>query len=132
VVANLDRGDFELLTSATNGLSDLSELSPSIARLQKLFSTFVSFLQPLMSNSLSMPAPMEPMGDMELASTSMGGPREVFDNNSMEGPPSESIADLPFDMGTFSGMFDAQPRLNWSEADFSSFVYNIRGFEDMN
>lgn len=148
VVATSDPKDFDTLQRVTAELEDLVELSTSIAKLQILFKSFIELCEGLVSekrqgviacdaevNYQTPQAQHVPLATSQALTyapgpgmpTSPDDPQSLLLPNSVlfEAPETgftftSSNTHSSLDPGW--GLFDAQPTLDWLDADFSLFA----------
>jgi hypothetical protein len=120
-----------MLQLVSSSLDKLTPLSVSIAKLQKIFGAFVELCAGLMI------APTQPTTEeLRLTLTdrstrptlpnqnvTSGSPETIFPAEQMENDPSDPDMALQRPTEGISdpiwGLFDAQPTLDWLDADFS-------------
>ncbi|KAF1852027.1 uncharacterized protein K460DRAFT_413505 [Cucurbitaria berberidis CBS 394.84] len=147
VVASSNEQDFQLLKVVALQLDGLADLSPSIAKLQTLFKSFIDLCEGLVweakkstspvSRTDERPRGIERMQDLVFApqptneqpkfAVSLAGlPPQLVP---LSRPPQEGTIDFPNESGPGIidpgwGLFDTQPTLDWLDADFSYFDNN--------
>ncbi|KAF2794071.1 hypothetical protein K505DRAFT_242965, partial [Melanomma pulvis-pyrius CBS 109.77] len=129
VVATSSEHDFQMLKQIASGLDGLTHLSPSIAKVQNLFNSFIELSEGVVVSGpgkLTTPgvgletrpqiegATQQPVSRMDVEGPSFPGNDQI--SMSLELPMDNMIANLD----PVWGLFDAQPTLDWLDADFSS------------
>lgn len=149
VVATAIEQDFELLKTVTSQLDGLSVLSPSIAKLQTLFKSFIDLCEGLILEAKKKPSPLSKNAAINNSGTQqvVVAPRssvhtmeeyseyscvnEDFVNEQFSLEQPAPVGALGFSQeGTPGltdpgwGLFDTQPTLDWLDADFTYFENN--------
>ena len=150
VVATSQREDFNTLELVTSQLDGLVQLSPSIARLQALFKSFVGLCKGLVASETDIRS--QPMRDEEYGThgrlaqdfavtsypfhsytkdqTQFDGLQEACLSQQTPSAVSTSMDTMSAHVDTISSvdpsweLFDIQPTLDWLDADFSFFDSN--------
>lgn len=127
VVATSSEQDFQMLKLVASGLDGLTHLSSSIAKVQNLFNSFIE-----LSEGVVVSGPGNSMAPGEDQRGHSQGQHSVQDSDSQlamerEGLPTDEQMGLSLDIlldqqiANFDpvwGLFDAQPTLDWLDADF--------------
>lgn len=149
IVATAIEQDFELLKTVTSQLDSLAVLSPSIAKLQTLFKSFIELCEGLVLEAKRKPSPLaknaainnDSIQQVVIAPRSSVQMMEEYieypDNTDDFGGDQLSLEQsMPDSALIFSqegtpgltdpgwGLFDTQPTLDWLDADFSYFDNN--------
>ena len=128
VVATSSERDFQMLKLVAFGLDGLTHLSSSIAKVQNLFNSFIE-----LSEGVVVSAPEKVMESGEGQRGRPEGQHTVQDSDSQmtierAGLPTDEQMGLSLDISLDQqianfdpvwGLFDAQPTLDWLDADFS-------------
>jgi hypothetical protein len=128
VVATSSERDFQMLKLVASGLDGLTHLSSSIAKVQNLFNSFIE-----LSEGVVVSGPGKVMAPGEGQRGRSQEQRTVQDSESQitierAGLPTEEQMGLSLDISLDQqiagfdpvwGLFDAQPTLDWLDADFS-------------
>ncbi|KAF1999784.1 hypothetical protein P154DRAFT_576703 [Amniculicola lignicola CBS 123094] len=120
VVATSDDEDYRTLKMVEAELEGLNQLSPPIAKLQRLFHTFIGLCEGVVAS--------QPIGQEHYGGTLL---KEIGsrDSTTINQGQVDHGGDLLMDKegGAFDslwGLFDVQPTLDWLEADFPFFSHN--------
>jgi hypothetical protein len=128
VVATSSEQDFQMLKLVASGLDGLTHLSSSIAKVQNLFHSFIKLSEGVvLSGSGNVMAPVESQrGRSQGQYTVQHSDSQI--NIERDGLPTDQQMGLSLDisldqqLANFDpvwGLFDAQPTLDWLDADFS-------------
>jgi hypothetical protein len=128
VIATSSEQDYQMLKQVASGLDGLIHLSPSIAKVQRLFNSFIELCERVVVSGpgkLIEPGEVQRENPQAQHTPQVSGPQITIEGDGLSIDEQTGLfLDIPLDpqIANFDpvwGLFDAQPTLDWLDTDFS-------------